>query len=51
MPIGAIVGQSMTELGWVGPLAEARLLGHWASVVGAEIASRVASRSAWSTAS
>ncbi|HJQ02074.1 MAG TPA: DciA family protein [Jatrophihabitans sp.] len=40
MPIGAIVGQSITELGWVGPLAEARLLGHWSSVVGAEIASR-----------
>ena len=40
MSIGAIVGRSMTELGWVGPLAEARLLGHWASVVGPEIASR-----------
>ena len=40
MPLGAIVGQSMTELGWVGPLAEARLLGNWSSVVGPEIASR-----------
>jgi predicted nucleic acid-binding Zn ribbon protein len=40
MPIGAIVGRSITELGWVGPLAEARLLGHWASVVGPEIAGR-----------
>jgi predicted nucleic acid-binding Zn ribbon protein len=40
MSIGAIVDRSMTELGWVGPLAEARLLGHWASVVGPEIASR-----------
>jgi predicted nucleic acid-binding Zn ribbon protein len=40
MTIGAIVGKSMAELGWVGPLAEARLLGHWASVVGPEIAAR-----------
>lgn len=40
MPLGAILGRSMTELGWVGPLAEARLFGHWSSVVGAEIASR-----------
>jgi predicted nucleic acid-binding Zn ribbon protein len=40
MPIGALDGRSLTELGWVGPLAEARLLGHWASVVGPEIASR-----------
>jgi len=38
--IGAIVGQSMAELGWTAPLAEARLLGQWASVVGAEIAAR-----------
>ena len=40
MLLGAIVGQSITELGWVGPLAEARLLGNWSSVVGSEIASR-----------
>ena len=30
----------MAELGWVGPLAHARLMGQWASVVGAEIAAR-----------
>lgn len=40
MPIGAIVERSTKDLGWVGPLAEARLLGHWASVVGPEIAAR-----------
>ncbi|MEO6701386.1 MAG: DciA family protein [Jatrophihabitantaceae bacterium] len=40
MLLGAIVGQSMAELGWVGPLAEARLLGNWASVVGSDIAGR-----------
>jgi predicted nucleic acid-binding Zn ribbon protein len=40
MPLGAVLGQSIAELGWVGPLAEARVLGHWSSVVGAEIASR-----------
>ncbi|MGX7677263.1 DUF721 domain-containing protein [Jatrophihabitans sp. DSM 45814] len=39
-PIGAIVGKAMPELGWVGPLAEARLMGQWASVVGPEIAAR-----------
>lgn len=38
--IGAIVGQSIADLGWTGPLAEARLFGQWASVVGAEIAVR-----------
>jgi len=36
--IGAIVDKSMPELGWVAPLAVARLLGQWASVVGADIA-------------
>ena len=30
----------MAELGWVGPLAHARLMGQWASVVGPEIAAR-----------
>lgn len=40
MAIGAIVARSSTELGWVGPLAEARLLGNWSSVVGPEIAAR-----------
>jgi predicted nucleic acid-binding Zn ribbon protein len=38
--IGAIVGRAIPELGWVGPLAEARLLGQWASVVGSDIAAR-----------
>ena len=38
--IGAIVGQSIADLGWTAPLAEARLLGQWASVVGPEIAAR-----------
>ncbi len=40
MAIGAIVGQSIADLGWTAPLAEARLLGQWASVVGAEVAAR-----------
>jgi predicted nucleic acid-binding Zn ribbon protein len=39
-PIGRIVGNSMVELGWVVPLAEARLMSQWASVVGPEIAAR-----------
>ncbi|MFL6161910.1 MAG: DUF721 domain-containing protein [Jatrophihabitantaceae bacterium] len=39
-PIGAIVGQSIQELGWTAPLSEARLLGQWATVVGTEIAAR-----------
>jgi predicted nucleic acid-binding Zn ribbon protein len=39
-PIGAIVGKALPELGWVGPLAEARLMTQWASVVGADIAAR-----------
>ncbi|HEY0166697.1 MAG TPA: DciA family protein [Jatrophihabitans sp.] len=39
-PIGAIVGRSMAELGWVAPLAQARLMGQWASVVGSDIAAR-----------
>lgn len=38
--IGAIVGQSIADLGWSAPLAEARLLGQWASVVGPEVAAR-----------
>jgi predicted nucleic acid-binding Zn ribbon protein len=37
--IGAIVGKAVGDLGWVGPLAEARLMAQWASVVGPEIAS------------
>lgn len=40
MAIGAIVARSSKDLGWIGPLAEARLLGQWASVVGPEIAAR-----------
>ena len=39
-PIGSILGTAMAELGWVGPLAHARLMGQWASVVGPEIAAR-----------
>lgn len=38
--LGDVVGKSLTELGWVAPLAEARLMSQWASVVGPEIASR-----------
>jgi predicted nucleic acid-binding Zn ribbon protein len=38
--IGSILPGTMAELGWVGPLAQARLMGQWASVVGAEIAAR-----------
>jgi predicted nucleic acid-binding Zn ribbon protein len=38
--IGSILPGAMAELGWVGPLAQARLMGQWASVVGAEIAAR-----------
>lgn len=38
--IGSILPTTMAELGWVGPLAHARLMGQWASVVGAEIAAR-----------
>jgi predicted nucleic acid-binding Zn ribbon protein len=37
-PIGAIVGRALPELGWVAPLATARLLGQWEAVVGADIA-------------
>jgi predicted nucleic acid-binding Zn ribbon protein len=37
-PIGAIVGRALPELGWVAPLATARLLGQWAEIVGADIA-------------
>lgn len=40
MTLGAIVGQSISDLGWTAPLAEARLLGQWESVVGPEIAAR-----------
>jgi predicted nucleic acid-binding Zn ribbon protein len=36
--IGAIVGRALPELGWVAPLATARLLGQWAEIVGADIA-------------
>jgi predicted nucleic acid-binding Zn ribbon protein len=39
-PIGSILGSAMAELGWVAPLAHARLMGQWASVVGADIAAR-----------
>jgi predicted nucleic acid-binding Zn ribbon protein len=38
--LGSIVGRAVGELGWVGPLAEARLMGQWASVVGTDIAAR-----------
>lgn len=38
--MASILDRSMTELGWVGPLAEARLMSQWASVVGADIAAR-----------
>ncbi len=38
--IGSILGNTMAELGWVAPLAEARLMSQWASVVGSEIAAR-----------
>ena len=40
MAIGAIVNRSLQELGWTGPLSEARLFSQWAAVVGAEIATR-----------
>lgn len=39
-PIGRILGSAMAELGWVAPLAHARLMGQWASVVGSDIAAR-----------
>ncbi len=39
-PIGSILGSAMVELGWVAPLAHARLMGQWASVVGSDIAAR-----------
>ncbi len=39
-PLGRIVDRAMAELGWVAPLAEARLMSQWATVVGADIASR-----------
>jgi predicted nucleic acid-binding Zn ribbon protein len=38
--IGSILPGTLAELGWVGPLAQARLMGQWGSVVGAEIAAR-----------
>ncbi|HEU5269181.1 MAG TPA: DciA family protein [Jatrophihabitans sp.] len=38
--IGAIVDRSIEQLGWTGPLSEARLFGQWAAVVGAEVAAR-----------
>jgi predicted nucleic acid-binding Zn ribbon protein len=38
--IGAILNRSVTELGWVAPLAEARVMTQWAGVVGADIAAR-----------
>jgi predicted nucleic acid-binding Zn ribbon protein len=38
--LGAIVGKALPELGWMAPLAEARLMTQWASVVGGEIAAR-----------
>jgi len=39
LSIAAIVGKALPELGWVGPLATARLLGQWELVVGVDIAS------------
>jgi predicted nucleic acid-binding Zn ribbon protein len=39
-PLGSILGNAITELGWVAPLAHARLMGQWSSVVGADIAAR-----------
>jgi predicted nucleic acid-binding Zn ribbon protein len=38
--IGSILPAAIAELGWVAPLAHARLMGQWSSVVGAEIAAR-----------
>ncbi|HEX2902848.1 MAG TPA: DciA family protein [Jatrophihabitans sp.] len=38
MSLGAIVERTSKDLGWSAPLAEARVLGQWASVVGPEIA-------------
>ena len=38
--IGSILGNTIAELGWVAPLAQARLMSQWASVVGSEIAAR-----------
>jgi predicted nucleic acid-binding Zn ribbon protein len=38
--IGAILGQSIEQLGWTGPLSEARLFSQWPGLVGAEIAAR-----------
>jgi predicted nucleic acid-binding Zn ribbon protein len=38
--IGNILPGTLAELGWVAPLAQARLMGQWASVVGQEIAAR-----------
>ena len=38
--IGSILGNTMAELGWVAPLAQARLMSQWASVVGSDIAAR-----------
>lgn len=39
-PIGAILNRSAQDLGWVGPLAEARLFSRWPDIVGREIADR-----------
>jgi predicted nucleic acid-binding Zn ribbon protein len=38
--IGSIVSKALPELGWVAPLAEARLMSQWSTVVGSEIAGR-----------
>lgn len=38
--IGNILGRSAVALGWVAPLAEARLFSQWSNVVGADIAAR-----------
>jgi predicted nucleic acid-binding Zn ribbon protein len=38
--IGSIVSRELPELGWVRPLAEARILAQWAEVVGEDIAAR-----------
>jgi len=39
-PLASIVSRSLVELGWVAPLAEARLMTQWSTVVGGDIAAR-----------
>lgn len=38
--LGSVVKRALPELGWVAPLAEARLMTQWETVVGADIAAR-----------